>query len=780
MKVGWFALVGFLMINGGYLKPSQGQSNNNSDAGMHPPQANRSKTASESSNKFSIGSDDSHQDQASAKNYYKMGVKYGRARLFRQAETSFLQAIRLKSNYAEAYYGLGHVYFDLGRWQEAIAALEQVIKIDPKDDEAYAKLGEAYTRWKAQTKSIFHEDRVPAVAKAELNVSQASRSTSSIAKPKPTVQKIIVNAPTHDRGLGNVPQAPAPNNSGSQKIAVKVSSAPTSNYSTSNKAPGKASPAAASIGEKVGFKVPLAPTSTNSTSNRAPGKPSSAPASTSEKVALKVTPAPTSNYSTSNKAPGKATPAASIRERVTLKVSPALTPAPTSNNSTSNKAPGKATPAPASIRERVTLKVSPALTPAPTSNNSTSNKAPERPSPAPASIGEKVALKVSPAPTTSNNSTSNKAPGKASSPPASTSEEVALNASTAQPPSTNPPDQKTGLSISPLQASTDSTGNKASASVSSSLASDNSTTNKAPSSVSPAPELNNSTTDKVELKVSPPSDSAGSTDEKSTRKMSSTPASNNSVAKNEPNNVDLTQIYRVGIGDILDIRIPEAPSDQSSLFTVTSAGLLEHPIIARPLKVVGLTAEEISERVVSEMKNRAINENPAVSVGVREYVSHTLLVSGLVKDAGTKVLRREAIPLYVVIADAQPMPEAARAMIIARETSQALFVDLSDPRAMSLLVRPGAVITVQQNPKQFFYIGGEVKTPGEKSFRPGLKLTQSIILAGGLTRKSVEARVAREGTNGLLVVTRYKLKDINSGKLADPLIQADDRITVVH
>src|SRR3712207_9203005 len=51
-------------------------------------------------------------------------------------------------------------------------------------------------------------------------------------------------------------------------------------------------------------------------------------------------------------------------------------------------------------------------------------------------------------------------------------------------------------------------------------------------------------------------------------------------------------------------------------------------------------------------------------VSVREYVSHSVVVAGLVNDPGTKALRREAMPLYVVLAEAQPRPEAGMATIV--------------------------------------------------------------------------------------------------------------------
>ena len=243
------------------------------------------------------------------------------------------------------------------------------------------------------------------------------------------------------------------------------------------------------------------------------------------------------------------------------------------------------------------------------------------------------------------------------------------------------------------------------------------------------------------------------------------------------NETPLTKIYRVGPNDVLDIRINDSAA-QSTLFTITAAGLLEHPMLAEPLTAGGLTTDEIGTRIESEIKRRALIENPRVSVGVRDYASHTILVSGLVKDSGTKILRREAIPLYVVVADAQPLPEAARVTVLRNETNQTFDVELAESSEMNLLVRTGDVITLHPNVTQFLYIGGEVKAPGEKTYRRGLTLMQAIIAAGGVTPKAKEARLGRDDGKGFLVVTRYKLKEIESGKVQDPGVKPGDRITI--
>ena len=252
--------------------------------------------------------------------------------------------------------------------------------------------------------------------------------------------------------------------------------------------------------------------------------------------------------------------------------------------------------------------------------------------------------------------------------------------------------------------------------------------------------------------------------------------STTSVSENEPS---LTKIYRVGPGDVLDVAWGSPPSADAIGITVTTSGLLVHSSLAEPLPVAGLTVEEIAARLQRALEQQSSTANAKVSVGIRDYVSHTILVSGLVQDPGTKILRREAIPLSVVVADAQPLPEAGRVTVVRNETNESFTVDLAQTAQMSMLIHRGDLITLQATPPQFFYVAGDVKAPGEKVFRSGLTLTQAIITAGGATGKAKEARLSRDDGKGFLKETRYKLKEIASGKILDPLIQPGDRITII-
>jgi protein involved in polysaccharide export with SLBB domain len=125
------------------------------------------------------------------------------------------------------------------------------------------------------------------------------------------------------------------------------------------------------------------------------------------------------------------------------------------------------------------------------------------------------------------------------------------------------------------------------------------------------------------------------------------------------------------------------------------------------------------------------------------------------------------------------LPEAGRVSVQRNASNESFLIDLSETSTLNMLVRPGDVINLLERAAQFFYMDGQVKSPGEKAFRRGLTLTQAIIAAGGLSKNAKEAQLARDNGRGFLMVSRYKLREIASGKVADPSIQPGDRITII-
>lgn len=240
-----------------------------------------------------------------------------------------------------------------------------------------------------------------------------------------------------------------------------------------------------------------------------------------------------------------------------------------------------------------------------------------------------------------------------------------------------------------------------------------------------------------------------------------------------------TQIYRVSSQDVLDIQLAGNPTRESTLFTVLESGELEYPFAGAPFKVAGLTTGEIAGLLRQRIK---ILENPMVIVNIRDYASHHVTITGFVAAPGRKSLRREAVPLFALLAEALVLPEAAQATII-RQGSPALVADLKDPKQAATLVATGDVIKVSglpPAPTDFFFIGGAINSAGQKPYHAGITLSQAILASGGTAANAGDrVRVSRVGATRRLVTAEHNLGRILSGKIPDPVLQKGDRIEVL-
>lgn len=240
----------------------------------------------------------------------------------------------------------------------------------------------------------------------------------------------------------------------------------------------------------------------------------------------------------------------------------------------------------------------------------------------------------------------------------------------------------------------------------------------------------------------------------------------------------LANVYRIGVGDILDIRVLNSVTPRSTLFTVLEGGLIDYPVAGGPMIVAGLTTDEVQATVAAELKRRAVEEGARVSVGVRHYASHSVSVTGLVSNPGTRILRREVVPLYVVMAESQLRQDAGRVVVMRSGTE--VVLDLAEPASLNFLIKPGDLITVSGRPQLFYYIGGKINYPGQKVFQSGLTLLQAILAAGGAARPGNNVvEISRDNGEGRLSTAKFSLKEIKAGKILDPQLRPGDRIEIV-
>jgi protein involved in polysaccharide export with SLBB domain len=237
----------------------------------------------------------------------------------------------------------------------------------------------------------------------------------------------------------------------------------------------------------------------------------------------------------------------------------------------------------------------------------------------------------------------------------------------------------------------------------------------------------------------------------------------------------LTSTYLIGVGDVLDIQLEQDTSRKSTLYTVLEGGVVDYPLASEPISVAGLTSAEVAARLRQQIK---IFENPPVVVNVRDYSSHSVTINGLVGAPGAKALRREAVPLYVVLSEFLPLAEATHATIT-RTGTPPIIVELADADSSATLVLPGDAIKISAAPIEFFFAGGELNAPGQKPYHSGLTLTQAILASGGLSNNAgAKVKLSRQGADGLLLISEYNLPSIQSGKAQDPFLQKGDSLQV--
>jgi protein involved in polysaccharide export with SLBB domain len=160
------------------------------------------------------------------------------------------------------------------------------------------------------------------------------------------------------------------------------------------------------------------------------------------------------------------------------------------------------------------------------------------------------------------------------------------------------------------------------------------------------------------------------------------------VKRANKNAVSPTEIYKIGVGDVLFISLQNAPAKASTYFTVLNDGTIDYPLAGEMVMVSGLTTEEVEDLMKEKIK---LFENPQVSVKVREHASHAITVLGLVEKAGETYIRREAVPLFMIRAEVIVQPKA-NLLVIKRANAETEQVDLKDPKSDDILIFPGDIL----------------------------------------------------------------------------------------
>ena len=218
--------------------------------------------------------------------------------------------------------------------------------------------------------------------------------------------------------------------------------------------------------------------------------------------------------------------------------------------------------------------------------------------------------------------------------------------------------------------------------------------------------------------------------------------------------------YRIGPGDVLDIRIYNRPQLSREAVRVEGNGMIRMPLIENEIQAGCLTegdlAKEISTRYASYYKNLQVD------VFIKEYHSKQVAIIGAVNEQSRFELQRRVRLLELLTYAKGPSTKAGQTINIVHSTAatpckqtdetdtSAAFssyklsdVLLGDPKSNPYL-EAGDIVTLPEADQ--VYVVGNVFMPLTISLKEPITLTRAIAMAGGLkqdTRKD-KIRVLRQ------------------------------------
>lgn len=147
----------------------------------------------------------------------------------------------------------------------------------------------------------------------------------------------------------------------------------------------------------------------------------------------------------------------------------------------------------------------------------------------------------------------------------------------------------------------------------------------------------------------------------------------------------LTSFYKIGVGDTVYVNLVNT-AGASGNYTVRPDGTIDLAIVGSAVQVAGKTTTSAAG-IIARLIN--VYTNPQVEVKITRFGSHKVEVFGLVERSGEKSIQREAVPLYVIKADAGVDPKATKVILKRASRTSADIFQLKDAATDDMLILPG-------------------------------------------------------------------------------------------
>jgi polysaccharide export outer membrane protein len=220
--------------------------------------------------------------------------------------------------------------------------------------------------------------------------------------------------------------------------------------------------------------------------------------------------------------------------------------------------------------------------------------------------------------------------------------------------------------------------------------------------------------------------------------------------------------YKIGPGDVLDIRILNRPNLSREAVRVEGNGAIRMPLIDTDIQAACLTETELAKEIAKRYLK--FYRNPQVDVFIKEFRSTQVAVIGMVNEQGRFQLQRR-IRLLELLTYAKGASEHAGQTINVVHSGTAFQCDkdgsgkddlargissfrLSDTLQGADKANPylenGDIVTLPEAAQ--VYVVGNVVGPRAILLKDPITVTQAIAIAGGLAKdtKTEKVRIIRQ------------------------------------